>query len=53
MTPAELGLPPFDIIVARQGMERQEAWLFDGDAGAVLGPLAASHGGPAHQGSRP
>jgi hypothetical protein len=47
LTPAALGLPPFDIIVARQGMERHEAWLFDGDAGAVLGPLAAS--GPRNQ----
>jgi adenylyltransferase/sulfurtransferase len=50
LTPAQLGLPPFDIIVARHGMERQQAWLFDGDAPAVLGPLAASfaanHGGP-------
>jgi adenylyltransferase/sulfurtransferase len=59
-TPADLGVPPFDIIVARQGMERQEAWLFDGDAGAVLGPLASSgaavggsSGVPANQGSRP
>jgi adenylyltransferase/sulfurtransferase len=43
LTPAELGLPPFDIIVARQGMERQQAWLFDGDASAVLGPVAASY----------
>ena len=41
-TVAELGLPPFDIIVARQGMERQEAWLFDADADTVLGPLATS-----------
>jgi adenylyltransferase/sulfurtransferase len=40
LTPAALGLPPFDVIVARQGLERQEAWLFDGDAAAVLGPLA-------------
>jgi ribosomal protein S27AE len=53
LTPAELGLPPFDIIVARQGMERQTAWLFDGDAGAVLGPLVASYGVPANQGSPP
>jgi adenylyltransferase/sulfurtransferase len=54
LTPAELGLPPFDIIVARQGMERQEAWLFDGDAGAVLGPLAASYAGvPKTLGSAP
>jgi adenylyltransferase/sulfurtransferase len=42
MTPAELGLPPFDVVVARSGIERQEAWLFDGDASAVLGPLAES-----------
>jgi molybdopterin/thiamine biosynthesis adenylyltransferase len=48
-TPAELGLPPFDIIVARQGTERQQAWLFDADARAVLGPLAASD--PGNQGS--
>jgi adenylyltransferase/sulfurtransferase len=41
-TPADLGVPPFDIIVARQGLERQEAWLFDGDAPEVLGPLTAS-----------
>jgi adenylyltransferase/sulfurtransferase len=44
-TPADLGLPPFDVIVARQGMERQQAWLFDRDAAAVLGPLAASFQG--------
>lgn len=44
-TPAALGLPPLDVIVARQGLERQEAWLFDGDAAAVLGPLAASFRG--------
>ncbi|MBK9030860.1 MAG: ThiF family adenylyltransferase [Myxococcales bacterium] len=41
-TPAELGLPLFDVIVARQGLERQEAWLFDGDAAQVLGPLAGA-----------
>lgn len=40
---ADLGLPPFDVVVARQGMERQEAWLFDGDAARVLGPLAGSY----------
>jgi molybdopterin/thiamine biosynthesis adenylyltransferase len=39
-TPAQLGLPPFDIIVARHGLERHMAWLFDGDAARVLGPLA-------------
>jgi len=41
LTPGALGLPPFDIIVARQGTERQQAWLFDADARAVLGPLAS------------
>jgi adenylyltransferase/sulfurtransferase len=40
-TPADLGLPPFDVIVARRGFD-QEAWLFDGDAAHVLGPLAAN-----------
>jgi molybdopterin/thiamine biosynthesis adenylyltransferase len=40
-TPADLGIPPFDIIVARRGLE-QEAWLFDADAPRVLGPLAGS-----------
>jgi predicted RNA-binding Zn-ribbon protein involved in translation (DUF1610 family) len=48
LTPADLGLPPFDVIVARQGLERQEAWLFDGDVNEALGPLAGSYGrGPA------
>lgn len=42
LTPAELGLPPFDVVVARQGLERREAWLLDGDAAEVLGPLAPS-----------
>ncbi|HEX3476643.1 MAG TPA: ThiF family adenylyltransferase [Kofleriaceae bacterium] len=40
LTPAALGLPPYDVIVARNGLERREAWLFDADAGAALGPLA-------------
>jgi adenylyltransferase/sulfurtransferase len=51
LTPAQLGLPPFDIIVARHGVERRQAWLFDADAPAVLGPLAASF--PANQGGPP
>jgi molybdopterin/thiamine biosynthesis adenylyltransferase len=38
-TPADLGLPPFDVIVARRGLT-QEAWLFDADAARALGPLA-------------
>ena len=44
LTVAQLGLPPFDIVVARQGMDRQQAWLLDGDAATVLGPLAESWG---------
>jgi molybdopterin/thiamine biosynthesis adenylyltransferase len=47
LTPAELGLPPFDVIVARRGFEGQEAWLLDGDARQVLGPLTESWRGPA------
>jgi adenylyltransferase/sulfurtransferase len=43
LTLAELGLPAFDIVVARQGLERQEAWWFDQDARAALGPLAEPH----------
>jgi hypothetical protein len=42
MTPANIGVPPFDIIVARQSIENQEAWLFDGDARHCLGNLASS-----------
>jgi hypothetical protein len=44
LTLAELGLPLFDVIVARQGLERQQAWLLDGDVASVLGPLAESWG---------
>jgi hypothetical protein len=42
LTPAEIGVPPFDIIVARQGIDKQEAWLFDSDVEWCLGPLASS-----------
>ncbi len=41
-TPAEIGLPLFDIMVARRGMAKRKAYLFDADAAAVLGPLAGS-----------
>jgi molybdopterin/thiamine biosynthesis adenylyltransferase len=44
-TPAQLGLPELDIIVARRGFDQQQAWLFDGDVTAVLGPLAESYRG--------
>jgi hypothetical protein len=42
LTPAEIGIPLFDIIVARQGIDKQEAWLFDTDVDSCLGPLASS-----------
>jgi hypothetical protein len=42
LTPGEIGVPPFDIVVVRQGIEKQEAWLFAGDAAAALGELASS-----------
>src|ERR1044072_3828118 len=41
-TTGEIGVPPLDIIVVRQGIEKQEAWLFAGDAAAALGDLASS-----------
>lgn len=44
LTAADLGLPPYDVIVARRGLT-QAAWLFDADAKAVLGALAADLGG--------
>lgn len=37
-TPAAVGIPPYDIISARNG-DRELAFLFDGDAQAVLGEL--------------
>ena len=39
-TPYDLGLPALDIVVARQGLDHSVAWLLDGDADEVLGPLA-------------
>lgn len=41
-TPADMGIPPLDIMVARQGLDTHRAWLFDGDAIDVLGPLVDS-----------
>jgi adenylyltransferase/sulfurtransferase len=38
-TLADIGVPPFDVLTARAG-ERTISYLFDGDAGDVLGPLA-------------
>ncbi len=40
LTPAEIGLPPFDVIAARRGLESRVCWLFDADAPRALGPLA-------------
>ncbi|MHC4973845.1 MAG: HesA/MoeB/ThiF family protein [Planctomycetota bacterium] len=49
-TPADMGIPPLDIMVARQGLEAHRAWLFDGDASGVLGPLVDSRtSGPDEQ----
>jgi hypothetical protein len=45
-----MGIPPWDIMVARQGLEAHRAWLFDGDAIGVLGPLVDSRtSGPDEQ----
>jgi adenylyltransferase/sulfurtransferase len=49
-TPADMGIPLLDIMVARQGLETHRAWLFDGDASGVLGPLVDSRAsGPDEQ----
>jgi len=42
-TPPEMGLPPFDIVVARNGL-RAAGYLIAGDAEAVLGEVAPSAG---------
>jgi adenylyltransferase/sulfurtransferase len=41
-TLADLGIPPFDVVFPRLGMAAPRTWLFDGDAAAVLGSLAAA-----------
>jgi len=41
-TLASLGVPAFDVVVARQGMDRREAWLMAGDAPGALGALTPS-----------
>ena len=38
-TPRAAGVPLFDVVSARQGLDDSRAWLFDGDAEEVLGPL--------------
>ena len=40
MTLADIGVPMFDSISMRKGLESQKAWLFDQDAHSVLGALA-------------
>ena len=52
LTPADIGLPPFDIIVARQGLSARLAWLFDADAPAVLKSLTDPGGSGASERSR-
>jgi molybdopterin/thiamine biosynthesis adenylyltransferase/predicted RNA-binding Zn-ribbon protein involved in translation (DUF1610 family) len=39
VTPADIGVPPFDIIVARRGLDAERAYLFDADAENVLGAM--------------
>lgn len=39
---AEIGVPPFDILVAR-GADREIAYIFDGDGPQVLGEAADEH----------
>jgi molybdopterin/thiamine biosynthesis adenylyltransferase len=39
-SPADLGIPRFDALFPRLGMSAPRTWLLDGDAAAVLGPLA-------------
>ena len=41
-TPTDMGLPPFDLILAHNGT-RTRGYLVAGDADAVLGPLAATY----------
>ncbi|HNW35293.1 MAG TPA: ThiF family adenylyltransferase [Candidatus Ozemobacteraceae bacterium] len=38
-TLAQLGIPPFDVFIGREG-ERQTYYLLDGDRAEILGPLA-------------
>lgn len=49
LTPAALGVPAFDVLVARNGLDARRAWLFDGDADAVLRGLP--HGARAGEGA--
>jgi molybdopterin/thiamine biosynthesis adenylyltransferase len=44
-TLADLGLPAFDAVLARRGLDESCAWLFDGDAPKVLGSLFQPDGG--------
>ncbi|HJQ27405.1 MAG TPA: ThiF family adenylyltransferase [Blastocatellia bacterium] len=41
LTLADIGVPPFDVVVLRCGLTAQQAYLLDGDAAAVLGGLRA------------
>jgi hypothetical protein len=36
---ADVGIPPLDIVTVRRGLEVLAAWVFDGDARALLGEL--------------
>lgn len=39
LTLSEIGIPPYDLLIARQGLQERRAWLLDGDARTVLGPI--------------
>ena len=52
-TLCDLGLPALDVVVARQGLDAAVAWVFDGDAGEVLGPLAHTLSPGAARGDAP
>ncbi len=43
-TLGDLGLPPFDVVVARRGLDDAVAWLLAGDAAEVLGDVAPRAG---------
>jgi adenylyltransferase/sulfurtransferase len=42
--PADIGVPPFDLVVVRRGLESRVGWLFGGDRERVLGVLSAKEG---------
>jgi adenylyltransferase/sulfurtransferase len=39
LTLAQIGIPLYDILIARCGLDSRQVWLFDGDRYSTLGPL--------------